>query len=106
MKVNNDLKERIKIGALFIFQSYKVIMGSLLTLFVPQECPESETNICSLQDNISKSDDTFHNVALGFNVLCVALFFGTYYVELKRENWIKIEKTFTKRALNVGSINY
>ena len=87
MKVNNDLKERIKIGALFIFQSYKVIMGSLLTLFVPQECPESETNICSLQDNISKSDDTFHNVALGFNVLCVALFFGTYYVELKRENW-------------------
>ena len=32
-KVNNDLKERIKVGALFIFQSYKVIMGSLLTLF-------------------------------------------------------------------------
>lgn len=87
MKVNNDLKERIKVGALFIFQSYKVIMGSLLTLFVPQECPESETNICSLHDNINKYDDTFHNVALGFNILCVALFFGTYYVELKRENW-------------------
>ena len=86
-KVNNDLKERIKVGALFIFQSYKVIMGSLLTLFVPQKCPESETNICSLQDNISKTDDTFHNVALGFNFLCVALFFSTYYVELKRENW-------------------
>ena len=87
MKVNNDLKEKIKIGALFVFQSYKVIMGSLLTLFVPQECPESETNICSLKDNINKHDDTFHNVALGFNVLCVLLFFSTYYIELKREHW-------------------
>ena len=41
MKVNNDLKERLKIGALFMFQSYKVIMGSLLILFVPQKCEET-----------------------------------------------------------------
>ena len=64
-------------------------MGSLLTLFVPQECPESETNICSLHDNINKYDDTFHNVALGFNILCVALFFSTYYVELKRQKLVR-----------------
>ena len=87
MKVNNDLKEKIKVGALFVFQSYKVIMGSLLTLFVPQKCPESETNICSIQDNINKPDDTFHNIALSFNALCVLLFFSTYYIELKREHW-------------------
>ena len=36
--MNNDTIERIKIGFKFIFQSYKVMMGSLLTLFVPQEC--------------------------------------------------------------------
>ena len=98
MKVNNDLKERLKIGALFMFQSYKVIMGSLLILFVPQKCEEtidysgsksSETDsvICSVSDNLHKTDDTFHNVTLGFNFLCVALFFGMYFVELRRENW-------------------
>ena len=40
MKVDQDLKERLKIGALWVFQSYKVIMGSLLILFVPQKCEE------------------------------------------------------------------
>ena len=96
MKVNNDLKERLKVGALFLFQSYKVIMGSLLILFVPQKCEDSvdgsgsynsESAICSVSDNLHKTDDMFHNITLGFNFLCVALFFIMYFVELRRENW-------------------
>ena len=97
MKVNNDLKERLKIGALFMFQSYKVIMGSLLILFVPQKCEELldnsgssdkyESVICSVSDNLNKKDDLFHDITLGFNFLCVFLFFIMYFVELRRENW-------------------
>jgi hypothetical protein len=98
MKVSNDVKERLKIGALWVFQSYKVIMGSLLILFVPQKCEELveysgssngeyETTICSVSDNLHKTDDTFHNITLGFNFLCVGLFLITYVVELRRENW-------------------
>ena len=97
MKVNNDLKERLKIGALFVFQSYKVIMGSLLILFVPQNCEELldnsgssynyESEICSVSDNLNKKDDLFHDITLGFNFLCVFLFFIMYFVELRRENW-------------------
>ena len=80
MKVSNDVKERLKIGALWLFQSYKVIMGSLLILFVPQKCEELvdnsgssygeyETVICSISDNLHKTDDTFHNITLGFKIL-------------------------------------
>jgi hypothetical protein len=98
MKVSNDVKERLKIGALWIFQSYKVIMGSLLILFVPQKCEELveysgssdgdyESAICSVSDNLHKTDDMFHNITLGFNFLCVGLFMITYVVELRRENW-------------------
>tara|TARA_B110000046_G_C12878091_1_gene348937 strand:- start:112 stop:876 length:765 start_codon:yes stop_codon:yes gene_type:complete len=87
MKINTDTKERLKVGALFVFQSYKVIMGSLLILFVPQECPENDNNVCSLKNNLTKTDDLFHTVALGFNFLCVFLFMGMYFVELRRENW-------------------
>jgi len=99
MKVDQDLKERLKIGALWIFQSYKVIMGSLLILFVPQKCEELveysgssdgdeyETVICSVSDNLHKTDDMFHNITLGFNFLCVGLFLVTYVVELRREHW-------------------
>ena len=99
MKVSNDLKERLKISALWVFQSYKVIMGSLLILFVPQKCEELidtssstsnneyEIKVCSVSDNLHKTDDIFHNVTLGFNFLCVGLFLITYVVELRRENW-------------------
>ena len=41
-----DTKERIKVGGLFIFQSYKVIMGSMLSLFVPQLCVGDE--VCTI----------------------------------------------------------
>ena len=56
MKVNNDLKERLKIGALFIFQSYKVIMGSLLILFVPQKCEELSDDSGSFSGSTNESD--------------------------------------------------
>ncbi len=89
MKINTDTKERIKIGALFIFQSYKIIMGSLLTLFVPQMCelPNQEDKICSINDNISKKE-LINNISLGFNCLSVLLFLTCYCVELKRENFL------------------
>lgn len=98
MKVDQDLKERLKIGALWIFQSYKVIMGSLLILFVPQKCEELveysgstdgeyQDVICSVSDNLNKKDDLFHDITLGFNFLCVGLFLVTYVVELRREHW-------------------
>ena len=81
-----DTKERIKVGGLFIFQSYKVIMGSMLSLFVPQLCDGEE--VCTISDNLLHHDnDVFHQVTLGFNFLSVLLFIGVYVIELKRENW-------------------
>jgi len=81
-----DTKERIKISGLFIFQSYKVIMGSMLSLFVPQLCTGEE--VCTISDNLLHHDnDLFHQVTLGFNFLSVLLFIGVYIIELKRENW-------------------
>ena len=85
MKVTNDFKERLKIGGLFIFQSYKVIMGSMLTLFVPQLCEDDE--VCSIHDNLVKHEDLYHQITLGFNFLSVLLFIGVYGIELRRENW-------------------
>ena len=86
--MNNDTIERVKIGFKFIFQSYKVMMGSLLTLFVPQECfIDNQSQICSLQNNIEKND-ILNKIALGFNFLSVFLFIGCYIIELKRENFL------------------
>ena len=83
MKVDNDTKERMKVFFIFLLQSYKVAMGSMLTLFVPQVC---DNKVCSLTDNLMKSGD-LHRASLGINFLSLLSFLVCYYIELQRENW-------------------
>jgi hypothetical protein len=88
MKIDVDLKERVKIVCLFFLQFYKVIMGTMLSLFVSQKCIDDSniTQICTLEDNI-KTDDIYHRSVLIFNGFTLFLFLVIYYYELRRENW-------------------
>ena len=101
MKIDVDVKERFKIIFLFFLQSYKVIMGSLLVVFVPQECND---HVCSVYENFTNSS-TFHNVCLSFNYLSALLFLICYIVELKRENWcieyLDINKDYSDNHLKL-----
>ena len=81
MKLDVDSKERIKIIILFLLQSYKVIMGSMLLVFVPRQCGD---DICSVQDNL-RTNDPLNRAALGTNFLSIAFFLLTYIIELRRE---------------------
>ena len=88
MKVDMDTKERIKIILLFFLQSYKVVMGSMLVVFVPRECVNGNiTDVCSVQDNIYNNDDILNSAALSTNFLTIFFFFLTYLIELRRENF-------------------
>ena len=79
-----DTKERLKIIMIFLLQSYKVAMGSMLVLFVPQECDNN--SVCSLTDNLTKTD-ALHVTTLFFNFVSLVSFILCYNSELKRENW-------------------
>ena len=83
MKVDVDTKERMNVMFIFILQSYKVAMGSMLTLFVPQMCDDK---VCGVTDNLYK-EGTLHRAALGINFFSALAFFVCYIIELKRENW-------------------
>ena len=56
MIVDQDIIQRIKVIGIFVLQFYKVMTGTLLTLFVPQACyseitdgsEERNLQICSL----------------------------------------------------------
>ena len=63
MKLDVDTKERMKVLFIFLLQSYKVAMGSMLTLFVPQLCGDQ---VCGLADNLVKEGD-LHRASLGIN---------------------------------------
>jgi len=81
--IDVDIVHRFKVGGLFILQLYKVMTGTLLSLFVPQKCG---THICTIQENIDDSDH-FHEMVLSWNILTSVLFIGYYLLELRREEW-------------------
>jgi len=83
MKIDVDTKERLKIILIFLLQSYKVAMGSMLILFVPQNC---DKNVCSITDNLAKTDG-LHVTTLVFNFISLISFILCYNSELERENW-------------------
>ena len=87
MKIDNDIKERIKVSGIFILQFYKIVTGCLLSLFIPQACgSENDIRICSLTENL-KNDTLYHRISMCWNFLTLVIFMSMYTVELKRENW-------------------
>jgi len=83
MKVDGDLIQRIKVCGIFFLQSYKILTGTMLSVFVPQSCGD---HVCTLTENIN-NEDFYHRSALGMNSLTMLLFFGYYLIELRREEW-------------------
>lgn len=87
MHVDTDTKERIKIFGTFMLQSYKVVMGTMLSLFVAQKCENDDgTQLCKVVQNRDKTG-FYPNVVLYFNGFTLLMFSGSYCIELLRENW-------------------
>lgn len=90
--MNQDINQSIKVVGLFFLQSYKILTGTLLTIFIPQKCDEmvnnkTETSICTLEQNFN-NNNTYHSQVLNWNILTMVLFFGYFMIELKREKWV------------------
>jgi len=91
--ISQDLTQRIKVGAIFLLQIYKVTTGTMLSLFVPQACStsdgsssEGDVRICTLQENFENADG-YHKMVLYWNMFSMLTFFTYYLVELRREEW-------------------
>ena len=82
-QITVDSKQRITTLLLMCLEFYKVIMGTFLIVFVPQDC---NGTICTATENFFKEG----NLYFGGNVCNFITFsaIGTlYFIEVKRENW-------------------
>ncbi len=93
MIIDVDIIQRCKVIAIFLLQFYKVMMGTMLTLFIPQSCEritdgsnESSNKICSLTENL-ENNEIYHKYTMYWNILTFFSFILCYIIELKRENW-------------------
>lgn len=81
--IDVDLIQRLKVGGTFLLELYKVGVGCMLTLFVPQACGDE---ICTFQQNYEKTAG-YNRTALLTNGFSLMMFVISYGVELRRENW-------------------
>ena len=91
--VDQDIIQRIKVIGIFILQFYKVLTGTMLTLFVPQACPEisegsgeNSIRICTITENF-ENNEIYHQLTLYWNSISFLCFIYVYILELRRESW-------------------
>ena len=83
MKVTADTQQRIKTALSMCLEFYKVLMGTFLVVFVPQQCNDQ---ICTMRENFYNGA-TLNYVGNISNVVTFASIGTLYFIEFKRENW-------------------
>ena len=82
-KINDqDFQQKIAFIPLVAVELYRVLVSSLLVLFVPQKCDD---HVCSLSENMVW-EYHLYNAGLIVNFITLFSFLSLYYCEVKREN--------------------
>ena len=83
MKLDVDSKQRIMTTMYMMLEIYKVLMGTFLVIFVPQQCGNK---ICGSTENFFNGEliNTIGNIS---NIATFTSIGSLYFIEMKRENW-------------------
>lgn len=79
---NQDHMQRLALVSSVSLELYRVLVSSLLILFVPQEC---NGHVCTINDNLATEDNTY-SAGLAFNFLTLFTFICLYGIEIARED--------------------
>lgn len=99
---DQDFKQKTSAYLTFGLEMYRVVMGTLLLLFVPQKCGDE---LCTMSDSMTNSD-SMHVGNVSVNFLTFAAFLLMYVVEIRRENkmisYLDVNKEFPSDNDAVG----
>jgi hypothetical protein len=91
---DQDFMQKFSVSISFVLELYRVLMGTMLIMFVPQKCGE---DMCGITDNMFRSTDVY-SVNAGVNIATLIAFVYLYVVEVRRENtlinYLDINKEF------------
>lgn len=79
---DQDFNQKLNVALTLLLEFYRVLMGSLLILMVPQKCDD---HVCSLNENLDRTG-VIDYVGMSSNFATLASMCVLYYIEVKREN--------------------
>lgn len=100
MRLNDqDTQQTINTTLTFSSESFKIIMATLLSIFVPQSCND---HLCTMEENFTNLIP-YNKFVIAFNFTTLFYFIVLYYYELKREHWMikHLEYDKTKNEYNL-----
>jgi hypothetical protein len=81
---NQDNQQKVNMTVSFTIESFRIVMGSLLIMFIPQTCND---HVCTFIENLYNYDP-YNIFVVICNFLTLFYFIILYYIELTRENWM------------------
>ena len=101
---DQDFQQKMGFIPLVAVELYRVLVSSLLILFVPQKCID---HVCSLSENMVW-ENHLYNAGLVVNFITLFTFLSLYYCELKRENrlitYLDVNKNVPSDNDSVGKV--
>lgn len=79
-----DTQQIISMCISFSTESFRIVMATLLSLFVPQSC---DGHLCSMKENVANLTP-YNLFVITFNFLTLLNFIVLYYIEIRREKWM------------------
>jgi len=92
--LTNDQKEILITYFSTFIECYKVLTACLLSILVPQYCPETNAT-CTLKENFTQLT-RFNEFVIALNFSTLASFIYLYYTQSKRETYIIIHLDVNK----------
>jgi hypothetical protein len=82
MAKDQDINQKVNVALSVTLELYRVLVSSLLILFVPQNC---KGELCTLEQNM-ETDSNLYTAGLTSNFVTMFVFCVLYAIEIKREN--------------------
>lgn len=100
--VDQDVKQKLGVTASLLLELYRVVVSTLLILFVPQLCTD---HVCSLDENM-QSSDMLYDAGLTLNFITIGACALLYFCEVRRENvmieYLEVNPTLPSDSASVG----
>jgi len=98
---NQDFQQKVIMCVNVSLELYRVMVSSLLVLFVPQDC---NGHICSIFENINSNDN--YKIYLIMNYITAGCFMMVYIAEIRREEklikLLEVNNTISTDSDSVG----
>jgi len=87
---DQDTAQRVTAISSIAIELYRVLVSSLLIIFVPQMCGSGtdDEHVCSFAENMESDGWVFYQATLVINFITLGTFCTMYYLEARRENYL------------------